>query len=134
MAITTKSSEVKRVLMVRMSNGDDLLKSLQQAVKENGIKNGAILSGLGSATAYHVHVVETTKLPPGDVFFKEDGPYDIISITGLVIDGRVHAHITLSNTEKALGGHLEEGTKVLTFCVVTIAETPDAEYTDWDSF
>ena len=134
MAITTQSTQVKRLLMVRMGNGDDLLKSLQQAVKENGIKNGTILSGLGSSTSYHVHVVKTTKLPPGDVFFKDEGPFDIIAITGMVIDGKVHAHITLSTTEQALGGHLEDGTKVLTFCMVTIAETPEANYTGWDSF
>ena len=52
--------------------------------------------------------------------------------TGLIIDGRVHAHITLSNTDTALGGHLEEGCKVLTFSVVVIAETPNVRLTEWD--
>jgi uncharacterized protein len=43
-------------------------------------------------------------------------------VTGYVIEGRVHAHITIVNTERAFGGHLEPGTKVFTFAVVTLAE------------
>lgn len=27
----------------------------------------------------------------------------------MILDGRVHANITVSNTEAAIGGHLEEG-------------------------
>jgi predicted DNA-binding protein with PD1-like motif len=53
-------------------------------------------------------------------------------MTGLVIDGRVHAHITFSDIEKVQGGHLEEGCRALTFSVVVLAETPDAKLTGWD--
>jgi predicted DNA-binding protein with PD1-like motif len=120
------------LVVVRLNSGDDVLQAIRRAVEENGITTGAILSGVGSVSRYHVHVVESTNLPPGDVFFGEEGPYDILSITGLVIDGRVHAHVTLSNTETALGGHLEEGCQVLTFGVVMIAEMPDVSLTDWD--
>lgn len=127
-----QSSNISRLVVVRLNSGDDVLQAIRRAVEENGITTGAILSGVGSVSRYRVHVVETTNLPPGDVFFGEEGPYDILAITGLVIDGRVHAHITLSNTETALGGHLEEGCQALTFGVVMIAETPDMSLTDWD--
>jgi predicted DNA-binding protein with PD1-like motif len=122
---------IQRIIGVRLNPGDDLLLSLRQAVEEQGIRSGVILCGIGSLSAYRVHVVETTRLPPGDVFFSEEGPFDILQVNGYVLEGRVHAHLTLSNTEKAMGGHLEEGCKVLTFAVLTLAET-DADLTGWD--
>jgi predicted DNA-binding protein with PD1-like motif len=128
----TRSADIQRLIVVRLSTGEDVLESIRNAVAENGVRTGAVLSGVGSVSRYRVHVVETVNMPPGDVLFGEDGPYDILSITGLVIDGRVHAHITLSNTQKALGGHLEEGCRILTFGVVLIAEMAETVLTDWD--
>jgi len=128
----TRSAPVRRLVLVRVNPGDDLLLSLQEAVRRENLRNGVIVSGVGSLSRYRVHVVKTTELPPGDVFFDGEGPFDILALTGAVLDGRVHAHITFSNTEKALGGHLEEGCRVLTFAVAVIAETPDVEMTDWD--
>jgi predicted DNA-binding protein with PD1-like motif len=123
---------IDRLVLARLNPGDDILESLTLAAKENGIANGLILAGIGSLSRYHVHVVKTTNLPPGDVFFEGEGPFDILQLTGAILDGRVHAHITFSNTEKAMGGHLEKGCRVLTFSVITIAETSQADFTHWD--
>ncbi len=71
-------------------------------------------------------------MPPGNIFFGDQGPYDIIAVTGLVVDGDIHAHIAISDAERAVGGHLEEGCIVLTFAVVTLLEIPDARITGWD--
>ena len=128
----TKEAKIERVVAVRINSGEDILKTITEAARASGIETGVILNGIGSASRYRVHVVETTNLPPGNVFFEGEGAYDILQITGFVIDGRVHAHITLSDTEKALGGHLEEGCIALTFAVLTLAETPDVKLTDWD--
>jgi predicted DNA-binding protein with PD1-like motif len=46
-------------------------------------------------------------------------------MNGYVVDGRVHAHITLANPDKAFGGHLEAGTEVFTFAVVTLGVLAD---------
>lgn len=123
-----------RTVMVRLESHEDVLEELRRAVEESGIRNGVILSGIGSLSRYHVHVVKTTNLPPGDTFWGEEGPYDILNINGLILEGRVHAHITFSNTESAMGGHMEEGCTVLTFCFITLMETPDTSFAEWDSF
>jgi predicted DNA-binding protein with PD1-like motif len=128
----TQVATPSRVVLVRLNPGEDLLHGLQAAVRETGIGNGAILSGAGSLSSYHCHVVETTNVPPGNTFFREEGAYDILTLTGFVIDGRVHAHVTFSDEENAMGGHLEEGSRVLTFAIATIAETPGVDLTDWD--
>ncbi|UCH35213.1 MAG: DNA-binding protein [Armatimonadota bacterium] len=123
---------LSRLHIVRLDTGEDVLESLRAAAEQAGIRHGLILSGVGSVSRYHVHVVKTTNIPPGNVFFQGEGPFDVLSITGLVMDGRVHAHITLSDTEKALGGHLEEGCRVLTFCIIILADTEGLELTDLD--
>jgi predicted DNA-binding protein with PD1-like motif len=123
---------IRRLVVVRLNPGEDVLLSLREAVRESSITHGLILSGVGSLDRYHVHVVKTTNMPPGDVFFEGEGPFDILTLTGAILGSRVHAHITFSNTEKALGGHLEEGCRVLTFSVITLAETDGVDLTDWD--
>ena len=63
---------------------------------------------------------------------KGEGPFDILAVTGHVMGGRVHAHLTFSDEEKAMGGHLEPGSHVLTFAIVTLAELLDADLSWFD--
>lgn len=121
-----------RIVLIRLDPQEDVRAALEEAVQTQGIRNAAIVSGVGSLDRYHVHVVETTNMPPGNVFFGEDGPYDVLSITGLVVDGGVHAHITFSNAERAMGGHIEDGCRVLTFAVVVLIETSSVDLAGWD--
>jgi uncharacterized protein len=127
-----QSTQAGRIVFVRLDYGEDILLSLRAAVAQAGIRNGVILGGYGSVTSYHVHVVKTTNMPPGDTFFKGEAALDILTMHGMILDGRVHAHITFADDQKALGGHLEEGCHVLTFTVVTIAETAEADLAGWD--
>jgi len=119
-AVHTVSSHFSRVVVVRLKNDADLLESLKTAVAQERIKNAVILSGAGSLTSYHVHVVSNTVFPPTNAFFQGTGPYDLLTTTGYIIDGRVHAHISFSDTQKTLGGHLEPGTRVFTFAILTL--------------
>jgi predicted DNA-binding protein with PD1-like motif len=131
--VIVQAAVPSRVVLVRLNPNEDLLLGLRAAVQEAKIENGAILSGAGSLSRYHLHVVKTVNLPPGDAFFSEEGPYDVLTLTGAIIDGRVHAHVTFSNPEKAMGGHLEEGCTVLTFAIATIADMPGVDLREWDT-
>ncbi len=121
-----------RYIALRLDPGEDVLLALRDAVREHDIRNAAILSGVGSLDRYHFHVVKTTNMPPGNTFVRGEGPFDILTVTGLVVNGEVHAHITFSNTELAMGGHLEEGCRVLTFAVVVMAEALEVNLSGWD--
>lgn len=114
----------KRKIIVKLKNGDDVLEDLTRELKEAGIKNGVILTGVGSTTTYHVHVVDSNDLPVENIYFKKEAPFDIVNIQGHVFNGRVHAHISLADNIDAsqFGGHLESGCKVLTFCSITVME------------
>jgi predicted DNA-binding protein with PD1-like motif len=119
-------TQFERVLVLRFKYDTDLLAGLEQAVKTNRIRNGVILNGFGSVRNYQVHQVSNRTLPVKNVFVKDaTGSADIAAMSGYVLNGRVHPHITLSSPDKAFGGHLEAGTSVFTFAVVTIGVLPD---------
>jgi hypothetical protein len=68
-----------------------------------------------------VHSVSNRTFPSKNVFVKDPtAPADIVSINGYVIDGRIHAHMTLTDENKAFGGHVEPGNNVFTFAIVTL--------------
>ena len=125
-------SSITRMIMIRVDPGEDLLDALQRAVAEHGVENGVFVSGAGSLSSYHFHVVSTAVLPPDNAFIKGEGPFDIVAITGAVLGGRVHAHVTFTDDHRTLGGHLEPGCEVLTFAMVALAETPAQDLSAWD--
>jgi len=115
------SGQFDRVLLLRFKYQTNLLTGLENMVKQQNIRNAVILSAIGSVRGYHVHSVSNRTFPTKDLYVKDStAPADLVSMNGYVIDGRVHAHLTLSNADKAFGGHLERGTEVFTFAVVTV--------------
>lgn len=117
--------KLEKAHLVKIETGQDLLGGLEEACRQLGITDGVIAAAVGSTTAAHVHVVESTNLPPGNAYFKHDGPYDLVHMQGYVMGGRVHAHVSFARAEDGavIGGHLEDGCPVLTFCIVTVLET-----------
>lgn len=124
--VVSVNSQIKRVVIVRLKYDADLLDGLQQAVKNEKIKNAVILSGVGSVKSYHVHAVNNTTLPAKLAYTQREGPMDLIAVNGYVLAGRIHAHITMTDDQKAFGGHLHEGTKVFTFAIVTLGILDDS--------
>jgi predicted DNA-binding protein with PD1-like motif len=101
-------AQIRRVIMVRINPGDDILLGLRQAVKEHDIRNAVIMTGFGSVRHSHFHVVMSNDLPPANSYPKSAQPLDVVAMGGLIIDGRVHAHIDFSDERNGFGGHLEE--------------------------
>ena len=124
-AVVSVTSEMRRVVLVRLKFNNDLLEGLREAVKREKIKNAVILGGVGSVTRYHVHAVDNTTLPAKLAYSEHAGPMDLISVSGYVLGGRIHAHITMTDDQKAFGGHLHEGTTVFTFAIVTLGVLDD---------
>ncbi|MCL2832464.1 MAG: DNA-binding protein [Treponema sp.] len=124
-------TSIKNLIFIRLNPGDDILASITEAAKKNNIKNAVILSGVGSSRSHHFHVVASRENPPKNEFTKGEKASDIVSIEGLIIEGRVHAHIIHSDTEIAFGGHLEPGVEVLTFAILVLAEV-DCDFTGFD--
>ena len=116
-----------RVLILRFKYDTDLLAGIEKMVKQEKIRNAVILTAIGSVRNYQVHQVSNRVFPSKNTFVKDPtAPADIIGMSGYIIDGKIHAHISLANPDKAFGGHLEPGTSVFTFAVVTLGILDDS--------
>lgn len=121
------SGHLQRIVVLRFKFGTDLLAGLEKMIAQEKIRNAVILSGFGSVRGYQVHQVSNRSFPSHDLFVKDPTkPADIIGMSGMVMDGRVHPHITLANGDVAFGGHLEPGTQVFTFAVITLGVLDDS--------
>ena len=121
------SGHLERIVVLRFKFGTDLLAGLKKMVEQEKIKNAVILSAVGSVRGYQLHMVSNRDMPPRILFVKNPtAPADIIGMSGMVMNGRIHPHITLANGDKAFGGHLEPDTTVFTFALVTLGVLDDA--------
>ena len=115
-----------RILVLRFKYQADLLAGIETMVKEHKIRNAVVLAGAGSVTGYHFHGVSNATFPSKNIYVKDpNAPADIVSMNGYIIDGRPHVHMTLTDPDKAFGGHLESGTTVFTFAIVTVGVFKD---------
>jgi predicted DNA-binding protein with PD1-like motif len=117
----TINGQFERVVVIRVKNKVDLLHGIAEMVKKENIRNGVILAGIGSLRGYHVHQINNRDFPTRNIFTKSlTTPCDLIGMNGYVVNGVVHAHMSLGTGEKAINGHLEPGTEVFTYAIVTI--------------
>jgi len=120
------SAQFSRIVVLRFKYQTDLLAGIEKMIAQEKIRHAVILSGIGSVRNWHVHTVSNREFPSKNVFTKEPNtPADIVSVNGYVIDGRVHAHMTMVDADKAFGGHLEPQTNVFTFAIVTLGVLAD---------
>ena len=118
--------QFERVLVLRFKFDVDLLAGMEKMVKQEKIRNAVVLSGAGSVRGYQIHQVSNRDFPSKNMFVKNPTePADVISMNGYIIDGKIHAHLTLATPDRAFGGHLEPGTNVFTFAIVTLGVLND---------
>lgn len=127
---------LKRVVVLRLKPGTDVLLGLTEACKRAGINNGVIISCIGSLDG--VKYCNPVELPTkagygyGEVLHLT-GPIELTAAAGIIChddegNTNLHVHVNLSDRHGgAHGGHLVEGTKVLLTVDAVIGEIEGAE-------
>jgi predicted DNA-binding protein with PD1-like motif len=113
-----------RIVVMRMKFKTDLLTEMEKQVKAQHIRNAVILSGIGSVRGWRVHNVAGRDYPVPDMYAgNPTQAADLIGMNGYIVNGNIHAHVIMAAGDKAattISGHLEKGTEVLTFAIVTV--------------
>ena len=127
--------KLKRTVAIRLAPGDDLLKGMEEACLKYGIKNGVILSGIGSLrSALFFTPVELPETKAGFGYstpIDMPGPIELISVSGAVCEGlegepSLHVHCTFGDSVgNVKAGHLIEGNIVLLTADICIGEYED---------
>ena len=114
------SAEVKRVLVVRLDEGDDLIPTVKRIAIDQGIKSAFFYAlGAMSKVIYSVYSLEKSAY----VNMEETGFFEITSCIGDIaqivddegkqVDTFVHAHMTFSGKDGVCrGGHLQTGVSI----------------------
>ena len=112
-----------KTICTRLHRGDDLLLSIRRIAKDNGVRAGVILSGVGCLTRACVR--DASGVTVRELPF----PCEIVSLTGTVSLARCHVHIALSAEDlSTLGGHLMPGCIVNTTCELVLGVLPEWTY------
>lgn len=122
-------SGLGKVIILNLHRGDKLLESIREQVKDAGIRNAVILCAIGSLQKVKFHRVITTDIKAMDEYLDFEGPIELASLQGTIIDGEPHFHMVLSDLQMASTGHLEEGSEVLYRAEIVLAELMDVNIT-----
>ena len=106
-----------------------MLQCVNQAISEHNIKNGAVVSMIGTLDKARYHMIQTTQDDPTNGFYTVEGPIEVAAGQGLIIDGQPHIHICMATPEASYLGHLEEGCRVLYLAEIAIEKYSDEELT-----
>ena len=100
--------------ILRLDTGDDLLGCVNELIENEKIKNGAVISGIGTFDHCVMHMVMTTSFPVVEHFEKwDDKPLELSSVDGLIVDGKPHLHMVVSDYKNAYSGNVEPGCRIL---------------------
>ncbi len=118
---TIESEGPYQAVTIGLGPEEKLLESIKEAIKRHDIRNGAVVSGVGTLKRCHLHYVDTSTFPPVNKFYVIDEPLEIGSISGLIADYEPHLHITVGCREdRVWNGHLEDDSVVLYLAEVCI--------------
>ncbi|MBD3243743.1 MAG: DUF296 domain-containing protein [Chitinivibrionales bacterium] len=119
--ITVSASNATETIAIGIEPGEMLLESIQAACREHDIRSGMVVSGIGTLKTCTMHYVTHTNFPPTDRLYTIEKPIEVLSISGLIADGKPHLHMQVSVGEhETYGGHLESGCEVLYLAEVGI--------------
>lgn len=117
---------VGKTLLLHLTVGDDVLRSVQEACSRHKITTGILTSGIGSLNALHYHYILSTDTKPEDKFDTVSKALELVSLQGVILNGEPHLHVLASEAgSRTYSGHLEEGTLVQYLVEISILEVSD---------
>ena len=124
------STAATELIAVGIQPGEMLLESVRAACRERDIRNGAVVSGIGTLKTCHMHYIRHTDFPPEDAFFTLAKPLELLSVSGIIADGEPHLHIVVSCGENEVyAGHLEPESEVAYLAEIAILKCNDLAMT-----
>jgi len=124
------ANRVGRIFLLRLDPGDYVLESINELVKREEIKDAIVFSAIGTLDQCILHMVTSTGYPPKEFFRRwRNEPLELVSIMGIIADGKPHLHAIVSDSNYAYAGHLEEGCRTLYLAEIVVMEILGANLT-----
>jgi predicted DNA-binding protein with PD1-like motif len=109
--------------IIQLARDELLLESIHDALGSLKLNYGVILSAVGSLKKLVVHqpVAVENEIVKESIFTIEE-PMEILSLSGTIMSGVPHFHITVSGKNRLYGGHLRENSVVLSIAEIVLAK------------
>lgn len=121
---TLEHDGAAQIVVVALEPGERLLESIEEAIRRHDVRNGVVVSGIGTLRTCHLHCITHTDFPPTNHFWKVEKPLELLSLSGVIADGEPHLHAVISvGEEETCGGHLEPESEVAYLAEVVILKT-----------
>lgn len=118
------------IVTLGIQPGEKLLERIREACREQDIRNGVVLSGIGTFKTCQMHYIKDTEFPPTDVFYTLDKPLELAGVSGIIADYEPHLHIVVGcGEQKAWAGHLEPDSEVIYLAEICIMKFNGLEMT-----
>ena len=109
------------IVILGLEPGELLLESVQKAVEEKDIRNGTVVSGIGTLKNLCYYAITHTGFPPEHEHFNVELPLELLSVNGTIAAGEPHLHVVAScGRNEVYAGHLEPGSEVAYLAEITI--------------
>ena len=126
---TYTTDQYGRTVIIHLGKGEPVLESLKQEIDRLGIRNGILLSAIGSLRRACLHVITNTEDLSVNRYITVENPIELGAAQGLIIDGEPHFHLTISEPGGLYSGHMEPGCEVQYLAEFAILELPALEVT-----
>ena len=103
--------------LLRLKPNQDIKIELLKYAQERNIKTASIVSAVGSVSSMKVRIAD------GKTIVGDDQNREVLSLSGTLINGKIHAHIgAISTRMDVFGGHLMQGCIVHTTMEITLLD------------
>ncbi len=126
---TFTTDKIGRIVVIHLKKGDDLLPSVQSELGRLGIKDGVLVSAIGSLRKASLHGIVTTEDLPTNEYYTYENPIELGNAQGLILNGEPHFHLTVTEPSGTFSGHMEPGCIVQYLAELVIIELPNLELT-----
>lgn len=117
-----------KTISFRLKPGNDLKKSIEEVIAENGIKAGFIVTCVGGLQQATIRMAGATPDSQDIQTFKAD--FEIVSLVGTVSVNGTHLHMSFSDLKgNVRGGHLKEGTFIHPTAEIVLGIEETLEFT-----
>ena len=106
--------EFGRFMILNLKRDDLLLETIEKELKKSGIRNALLTSAIGSLQKVVLHRVVGTGREPEDEFVTLEKPMELASLQGMVLDGKAHFHMVVSDVEHPIQGIWSLGQRYFT--------------------
>lgn len=114
------------ILVERIEDGFDLRSEIERITRQNEVRAGSVLCGLGGLQKCRLRLPVTE---PGQPKYINPGVVEIIALQGTLSLHSAHIHVAVSDEQgKVWGGHLSKGCIVRMTCELVIMKHSDYEF------